>query len=59
MIASDVVPFRSHEDATVEGFVRDPDYAAAYLDAVLREGDEAELRLALQRLAKARLTGGV
>ncbi len=50
-------PYRSHEDATVESFARDPDYAAEYLNAVLEDGDEAELLVALNRLARA--FGGV
>lgn len=50
-------PYRSHEDATVESFAKDPEYAAEYLNAVLEDGDEAELLVALNRLAKA--FGGV
>lgn len=50
-------PYRSHEDATVESFAKDPQYAAEYLNAVLEDGDEAELLVALSRLAKA--FGGV
>jgi len=46
-------PYRSHDDATVESFTRDPSYADAYLKAVLEDGDEAELRVALQRMARA------
>lgn len=46
-------PYRSHEDATIESFAKDPEYAAAYLNAVLEDGDEAELLVALNRLAKA------
>jgi len=46
-------PYRSHDDATVESFAKDPEYAAAYLKAVLEDGDAAELRVALCRLAKA------
>ena len=48
---------RSHEDATIERFQQDPGLAADYLDAILQDGDEAELLQALQRLAKA--FGGV
>lgn len=47
-------PYRSHEAATVESFAKDPEYAAVYLNAVLEDGDAAELRVALTRLAKNR-----
>lgn len=50
-------PYRSHDDATIESFARDPEYAAEYLNAVLEDGDETELLVALSRLAKA--FGGV
>jgi len=50
-------PHRSHDDATVESFARDPEYAAEYLNAVLEDGDAAELLVALNRLARA--FGGV
>jgi len=46
-------PYRSHDDATVESFAKDPEYAAAYLKAVLEDGDAAELRVALARMALA------
>ena len=48
---------RSHEGATVEGFRRDRQFAAAYLDQVLADGDQEELMLALRRLSEA--FGGV
>lgn len=48
---------RSHEDATVESFRRDPKFAAEYLDAVLADGDQEELLIALRYMAKA--FGGV
>jgi probable addiction module antidote protein len=48
---------RSHEEATIERFRRDPPFAAEYLDAILKDGDEGELLQALQRLSKA--FGGV
>jgi probable addiction module antidote protein len=48
---------RSHEEATIERFQQDPVLAADYLDAILQDGDEAELLQALQRFAKA--FGGV
>ena len=40
-IATPVIakPCRSHEDATIESFAKDPEYAAAYLNAVLEDGD--------------------
>jgi probable addiction module antidote protein len=48
---------RPHEEAVIERFRKDPDFAAEYLDAILQDGDEGELLQALQRLAKA--FGGV
>jgi len=48
---------RSHEDATVESFRKNPAFAAEYLDAVLENGDQEELMLALRRLSEA--FGGV
>ena len=45
--------YRSHDEATVESFARDPEYAAAYLKAVLEDGDEAELLVAHERMARA------
>jgi DNA-binding phage protein len=41
---------RSHEEATIERFQKDPDLAAEYLDAILKDGDEGELLQALQRI---------
>lgn len=46
-------PYRSHEDATVESFAKDPGYAAEYLKAVLVDGDAAELRIVLTRISRA------
>jgi DNA-binding phage protein len=46
-------PYRSRDDATVESFAKDPEYAAAYLEAVLEDGDEEELQVAVGRLSKA------
>lgn len=46
-------PFRSHEDATIESFAKDPGCAVAYLKAVIEDGDAAELLLARERLARA------
>lgn len=48
---------RSHEDATVESFRRDPSFAADYLNGVLADGDERELMVALRRVAEA--LGGI
>lgn len=48
---------RSHEAATVESFRKDPQFAAEYLNAVLADGDQEEVLLALRRLAAA--FGGV
>ena len=48
---------RSHEDATVESFRKDPAFAAEYLNSVLEDGDQKELMLVLRRMAKA--LGGV
>jgi probable addiction module antidote protein len=44
---------RSHEVATVESFRKDPMFAAEYLNAVLAEGDQDEVLLALRRLSQA------
>jgi probable addiction module antidote protein len=43
---------RSHEEATVEGFRKDPAFAAEYLNSVLEDGDQSELMLALRRMSK-------
>lgn len=48
---------RSHDDATIESFRRDPKFAAAYLDAILEDGDQQELMVGLRYMAKA--FGGV
>jgi probable addiction module antidote protein len=48
---------RDHEQATIESLRADPDFAAAYLDAVLDDGDQEEFLLALRRLSEA--CGGV
>ena len=36
----------SHKEATIESFVRDPEFAEAYLKEVLSDGDMAEIRQA-------------
>ena len=51
------VASRSHEEATVESFRKDPAFAAEYLNSVLEDGDQEELMLALRRMSKA--FGGV
>ena len=48
---------RSHEGATIESFRKDPVFAAEYLNAILEDGDQEELMLALRRMSKA--FGGV
>lgn len=48
---------RTHEEATVEMFRKDPELAADYLNSVLEDGDETDLMLALRTLSKA--FGGV
>lgn len=50
-------PYRSHEQATIEAFRKDPRFAAEYLNAVLEEGDQEELMVALRYMAEA--FGGV
>ena len=48
---------RDHEEATITSLRSDPEFAAAYLDAVLEDGDQDEFLLALRRLSDA--CGGV
>jgi probable addiction module antidote protein len=48
---------RTHEEAAVNGFRRDPRFAAKYLNAVLEDGNYEELLIAFRYLAKA--FGGV
>ena len=38
------VPSRSHEQATVESFRKDPEFAAEYLNSVLEDGDQEEFK---------------
>jgi probable addiction module antidote protein len=45
------------ESEVVEELRDDPEYAAAYLSAVLEDGDQEELMLAMRRVAQA--FGGV
>jgi probable addiction module antidote protein len=44
---------RSHEDATIESFAKHPALAVEYLNAVLADGDQKELMLALRRVSQA------
>ena len=48
---------RSHEEATIQEFKDSPHEAAAYLSAVLEDGDQEEVLLALRRITTA--FGGV
>jgi probable addiction module antidote protein len=48
---------RTHDEATIESFRHDPKFAAAYLNAVLDDGDRAEVMTALRYLTEA--FGGV
>ena len=48
---------RTHDEATVESFRRDSKFAAAYLNAVLDEGNRAEIMTALRYMTDA--FGGV
>jgi probable addiction module antidote protein len=48
---------RTHDDAMAERFRDDPEYALELLNAILRDGDQAELLIALRQMAKA--FGGV
>ncbi len=51
------LPYRSHDEATMASFRDDPEFAVEYLNAVLEEGEQQELLLALRRMADA--FGGV
>lgn len=48
---------RSHDEAMAEIFQRDPAYAVELLNAILADGDQAELLIALRQLTQA--FGGV
>ncbi len=48
---------RSHDEATINSFRKDPQFAAEYLNAILEDGDRQELLTALRYLATA--FGGV
>ncbi|MDQ3840370.1 MAG: putative addiction module antidote protein [Thermoproteota archaeon] len=49
--------YRDHEEAFIESLRKDPQFSAEYLNAVLEDGDQEELMLALRRVAQA--FGGV
>jgi len=44
---------RSHDEATINSFRKDPQFAAEYLNAILEDGDQQELLTALRYLAAA------
>jgi probable addiction module antidote protein len=46
-------PYVAHEEATIESVKNDPEYAAEYLNAVLEDGTQEEIMLALRRIASA------
>ncbi len=48
---------RPHDDAMAEVFHNDPAYAVVMLNAILEDGDQGELLIALRQMAKA--FGGV
>lgn len=47
------MPYRSHDEATVESFRKDPKFAAECLNAIPEDGDQAELLVALRCMAEA------
>ncbi len=44
---------RDHDDAMVEAFRNDPDYAIQLFDSIIEDGDMAELRILLRQFRKA------
>jgi DNA-binding phage protein len=48
---------RGHDETTVGSLRKDPKFAVEYLNAVLQDGDEQELMVAMRRIADA--MGGV
>jgi hypothetical protein len=50
---------RSHEEATITRLQKDPEFAAEYFEAILKDGDEAELLQALQRFRSLGTNGGM
>ena len=47
-------PWRSHDEATADMLREDPAFAATYLNAVLEDGDQAEVLVALRHVVNAR-----
>jgi probable addiction module antidote protein len=47
-------PYRTHDEATADMFRNDPAFAAEYLNAVLEDGDQAEVLVALRHVVNAR-----
>ena len=45
--------YQPHEEATIQEFRDSPEEAAAYLNAVLEDGDQEEVLLALRRITIA------
>ena len=50
-------PHRTHDEATIESFRRDPKFVVAYLNAILKDGDQRELMNGLRYATQA--FGGV
>lgn len=50
-------PYRTHDEATIESFRRDPKFAVAYINAILKDGDYQELMNGLRYITAA--FGGV
>ena len=48
---------RTHDKATIESFRRDPQFAVAYINAILKDGDHKELMSGLRYASAA--FGGV
>ncbi len=48
---------RSHDEAMAEWFREDPAFAAEYLNQLLKEGEPADLLVALRQMAQAH--GGI
>lgn len=46
-------PYRSHDEALSESLRADPAFAAEYLNAIIEDGDQAELLIALRQVAEA------
>lgn len=46
-------PYRSHDEALGESLRADPAFAAEYLNAIIDDGDQAELMVALRQVADA------